>query len=214
MPISNPPRVDLAPLHPKGRELSDAALVAARAFHNDPFFEYLDPDGVTRARGLALFWRASIVAASTAAGVRMTGARDRDGRLVGLSVVLPPGGYPFPALSQARQLAGALRAMIIKPPALVRGTRYLFAIEKAHPKDRLWYLFLLVVDPAVQRGGIGTLLQQEMLEQADAEGLDCYLETQKQENVAYYRRFGYEVDQELRPVPSGPPLFTMRRAIH
>ncbi|MBO0727786.1 MAG: GNAT family N-acetyltransferase, partial [Acidimicrobiaceae bacterium] len=62
-----------------------------------------------------------------------------------------------------------------------------------------------------QRSGLGTRLQQEMLDAADSDGLDCYLETQKPENVPYYRRFGYDVDQELRPVPSGPPLWTMRR---
>jgi ribosomal protein S18 acetylase RimI-like enzyme len=100
---------------------------------------------------------------------------------------------------------------VVKPPALVNGARYLLAVEKHHPKERLWYLFLLAVDPSVQRSGIGTLLQRDMLEQADREGLDCYLETQKPENVPYYRRFGYEVETELRPVRKGPPLFTMRR---
>ncbi|MBV8463434.1 MAG: hypothetical protein JO368_09075, partial [Acidimicrobiales bacterium] len=42
-------------------------------------------------------------------------------------------------------------------------------------------------------------------------GLDCYLETQKEDNLAYYRRFGYDVEHELRPVPNGPPLWTLRR---
>ena len=201
--------VQLGPVTRKGKELDDAAMVAARAFHNDPFFEYLDPMGVTRARGLSLFWRATIAGAGTQAVV--TGATDKDGRLMGLSVVIPPGAYPLPATGQARQLAGAFRAMVIRPTALVKGTRYLFAIEKAHPKERLWYLLLLVTDPSMQRSGIGTLLQQDMLAQADADGLDCYLETQKPENVPYYRRFGYEVDKELKPVPGGPTIYTMRR---
>lgn len=201
--------VELGPVSLKGKELDDAAMVAARAFHIDPFFEYLDPMGVTRARGLALFWRATIASVGTRAIV--TGARDKDGRLMGLSVVIPPGAYPLPAASQGRQLLGAFRAMVIKPAALVKGTRYLFAIDKAHPKERLWYLLLLVADPSMQRSGIGTLLQEEMLAKADSEGLDCYLETQKPENVPYYRRFGYEVDKELSPVPGGPTIFTMRR---
>lgn len=201
--------VDLAPLEATGRDLQDAAMVAARAFHNDPFFEYLDPNGVTRARGLALFWRATIAAAAARADI--TGARDREGRLVGVAAVLRPGRYPLALKSQGRQLAGAFRALVIRPPALAKGTKYLLAMDKAHPKEPLWYLLLLVVDPAVQRSGIGGRLQQAMLEGADREGLPCYLETQKQDNVAYYRRFGYEVDRELRPVKGGPPLFTMRR---
>lgn len=203
--------VDLSPLVPKGQALGDAALVAARAFHDDPFFEYLDPHPVTRARGLALFWRAMI--ASSGAAAIITGARrPEDGRLLGLSVVVPPGHWPLSIPQQGRQLLGALRAMVVRPPALVKGARYLFSMEAAHPKDQLWYLMLLVVDPSVQRGGIGSLLQQDMLRSADADGLDCYLETQKESNVPYYRRFGYELTRELKPVKSGPPLFLMRRA--
>jgi GNAT superfamily N-acetyltransferase len=203
--------IELSPLVPKGRDLDDAALVAARAFHDDPFFEFLDPHAVTRARGLALFWRATI--ASAAANSTMTAARrPGDGRLLGLSVVVPPGKWPLSIPSQMRQLGGALRAMVVRPPALLKGTRYLFSMEAAHPKDDLWYLMLLVVDPSVQRGGIGGRLQESMLRRADADGIDCYLETQKPDNVPYYGRFGYELSQELKPVKAGPPLFLMRRA--
>jgi GNAT superfamily N-acetyltransferase len=201
--------VEISPLSNRGKELDDAAMVAARAFHNDPFFEYLDPHGITRARGLALFWRSELAALGP--DTRLTGARTADGRLVGVSAWLPPGAYPLPIASQLRQLAGAARAMVLRPPALWKGLRYLMAIDKAHPKDQLWYLLLLVVDPSAQRSGIGARLQEEGMASADKEGLDCYLETQKPENLVYYRRFGYDVDQELRPVKDGPPLWTMRR---
>lgn len=201
--------VEIAPLTRTKANLDAAAMVAARAFHHDPFFEYLDPKGVTRARALSLFWRSEI--ASVGPGARVTGARTEDGRLVGVSVWLPPGQYPLPALSQVRQIAGAGRAMALRPKAMIQGLRYLLAIENAHPKDTLWYLLLLVVDPSAQRSGIGALLQHDAMATADSEGLDCYLETQKPENLVYYRRFGYEVAEELRPVKDGPPLWTMRR---
>ena len=207
--------VELAPLVPEGRDLGDAAMVAARAFHHDPFFEFLDPEAVTRARGLAIFWRSTIAAAASK-DVIFTGARLAEGpdagRLIGLSVVVPPGQWPLPLGAQARQMWGALRAMVIRPAALSKGTRYLVRMEAAHPKDELWYLLLLVVDPSAQRSGIGARLQQEMLQMADKDGLDCYLETQKAENVPYYGRFGYGVTQELRPVKNGPPLYLMRRS--
>jgi GNAT superfamily N-acetyltransferase len=132
--------------------------------------------------------------------------------MIGLSAVVPPGGWPLSIQSQLRQLGGALRAMAVRPGALVKGTRYLFSMEAAHPKERLWYLLLLVVDPSAQRSGIGSRLQEDMLGAADADGLECYLETQKTENVAYYRRFGYDLDRTLEPVTGGPPLYLMRRA--
>lgn len=140
-----------------------------------------------------------------------TCARLQDGRLAGVAVWIPPGGYPFPIKDQTKQLLGALRALARRPTALWEGIRYLRAIEEAHPKDELWYLLLLAVDPAIQRSGIGARLQADTLTLADRQGLDCYLETQKEENLVYYRRFGYEVDRELRPVSNGPPLWTMRR---
>jgi GNAT superfamily N-acetyltransferase len=204
--------VVLEPISNRGRDLDGAAMVAARAFFHDPFFEFLLPRGVTRARGLALFWRASLAGLGPTA--QLTGARGPDGRLLGVAAVVPPGGYPFPVAGQVRTLVGATRAMMLRPSALLHGLRYLLAIEHAHPSHPLWYLYLLVVDPSAQRSGIGGRLQQDMLSTADREGIDCYLETQKADNLPYYRRFGYEVDQELRPVAAGPPLWTMRRPAH
>ncbi len=201
--------VEIRPLSTRGHDLEEAAVVGARAFYHDPFFEFLEPHPVRRARALALFVRAVLFAADQDGQV--TGARQNDGRLVGVCAWLPPGTYPRPVASQVRQMGATLRAMALRPVGLRQGLRYVAAIEKAHPKDLLWYLLLLVVDPSVQRGGIGTRLQREGLGTADRDGIDCYLETQKPENLAYYRRSGYEVDQELRPVSGGPPLWTMRR---
>lgn len=207
--MANPP-VTLGPLASSGHDLDEVAVVAARAFHDDPFFSFLDPHAVTRARGLALFWRSTIAAAAPAATVTVA-RRATDGHPVGVSVVVPPGRWPLPVGRQAHQLLGALRAMVVRPPALVRGARYLFSMEAAHPKEPLWYLMLLAVDPSIQRQGVGALLQRDMLSSADDQGLGCYLETQKPDNLAYYGRFGYTLQRELAPVRGGPPLYLMRR---
>lgn len=201
--------VTVEPLPRRRRELDEAGAVAARAFQFDPFFEFLSPRPLLRARGLGLYWRA--VLASVGPEAHLDGARDGTGRLAGVAAWIPPGAYPPPVRNQLRQSLGALRALAPRPPALVAGTKYLLAIDKAHPRDDHWYLELLVVDPSVQRLGVGGLLQRPMLEEADRSGLPCYLETQNEANLAYYRRFGYEVVEVLRPVAGGPPLWTMRR---
>jgi len=122
-----------------------------------------------------------------------------------------PGCYPLGGAAQLRQAGGALWALLPSPRGLRDGTRYLLAIDKVHPKEPAWYLNLLVADPSAQRAGVGAALQGGVLERADLEGMPAYLETQNPDNLPYYRRFGYEVVDELRPVPHGPPLWTMRR---
>jgi GNAT superfamily N-acetyltransferase len=204
------PDISVVPLATRGRELEEAAVVAARAFHYDPFFAFLEPRQVRRARGLALFFRAT-VAALGAAG-QVTGVRQANDRLVGVAAWMPPGAYPLAAVAQGRGILGAARAMALRPRGLLDGLRYLSAMERAHPKEPHWYLLLLVVDPSVQRTGIGAHLQEPVLEIADRDGVDCYLETQAEANIPYYGRFGYEVAEVLRPVPGGPPLWTMCRS--
>ena len=85
-------------------------------------------------------------------------------------------------------------------------------MAKVHPKVEHWYLYLLVADPEFQRRGVGAMLLQDRLHEVDAAGVGAYLETQKEDNIAYYRRFGYELVQELHPVEAGPPIYTLWRA--
>ncbi len=198
-------RLDAADRH----QLEELATVAARAFHFDPFFVHLCPPHLLRSRGLSLFWRSQ--AAGYGPFAETYGARGEDGRLLGAAIWIKPESYPLPASTQLRQSLGAVRALIPRPRALIDGTRYLTALDKVHPHEPLWYLALLVADPAVQRSGIGTALQVPVLARADEEGLPSYLETQNPANLAYYGRFGYETVEELSPVPAGPPLWTMRR---
>jgi GNAT superfamily N-acetyltransferase len=187
----------------------EAAVVAARAFYDDPFFDFMSRRPLQRARALGLFFRTMVVGAGE--GDRLLCARDGDGHVVGIAVWLRPGSYPPPIPTQLRQLAGCVRALALNPRALVEGPRYLTAMDKVHPREPHWYLELLAVDPSVQRSGIGTLLQEPVLEEADRDGLPCYLETQDPDNLPYYRRFAYDVEHELRPIPARLPLWTMRR---
>lgn len=201
--------VSIEKLEAGRHELEEAATVATRAFHFDPFFEFLSPRPILRDRGLAIYWRS--VLTSLGDGLRLYGARRPDGRLVGVGAWVGPGDYPPSPWSQVRGSIGGLRALAPRPPAVRDGLKYLLALDKAHPKEELFYLTLLVVDPSVQRLGIGAALQEPVLEEADEQGAGCYLETQNEDNLPYYRRFGYDVAQELHPVRRGPPLWTMRR---
>jgi len=192
-----------------GGTLDEVAVVATEAFADDPFFSFLSPKVKLRRRGLAIYWRAAV--ASLGERGLILGVRRDDGRLAGVAAFVRPGCYPLPAMTQLRQAGAAFWALVARPAAIVAGSKYLLAIDKAHPREPLWYLEMLVVEPSAQRGGIGAALQDHVYRLADREQVPSYLETQKADNLAYYRRFGYETVEELHPVKKGPPLWTMRR---
>ena len=188
---------------------SEVAALGARSFFDDPLYSYLNDDPVHRARALALLVRGHLVALGEHAVA--TGARNRAGTLVGACVWQRPGTYPLPAGRQIRELAGAIRAMALRPGRALPGLRYASAMEKHRMTGDHWYLALLVTDPMAWRRGVGTSLLEPSLAANDEDGLPCYLETQKEDNLAFYRRFGFEETERLTPVHGAPPLFTMTR---
>jgi len=68
--------------------------------------------------------------------------------------------------------------------------------EANTPVESHWYLNMLATHPDWQRRGLGAQLMSVVFELADADGLGCYLETETEANVAYYRRHGFEVRTE------------------
>lgn len=85
------------------------------------------------------------------------------------------------------------------------------------PVEPHWYLQLLATHPDWQRQGLGAELMEVVFERADAEGIPCYLETERAELVAYYRRYGFEVGSEWDVDPHatlgeiGPHMWGMLR---
>lgn len=190
-------------------DVDPASHVAGRAFYDDPAFRYLVKDDARRRRGLPTFFRASLDAT---VGADATFVARRSGVVAGVGSWLPPRGYPLPARTQLRQAIGTLRALVYAPRSIPDSVRALVAIDRVHPHDEHWYLSLLCVDPGEQAHGYGAALVARGLERADADGLPAYLETSNPPNLAWYARFGFEVERELHPWRTGPPLWTMRRA--
>jgi len=73
-----------------------------------------------------------------------------------------------------------------------------------------WLLLFLGVDPALQGQGLGGELINPVLEHADAEGMNCFLESGNERNLSFYRRHGFEVGGEVQ-VPKGPRVWGMLR---
>jgi GNAT superfamily N-acetyltransferase len=181
----------------------------ARAFHDDPLFNFLVPDLLSQARANLTFMH-SIVADACAFG-EIWVART-DAKVAGAAVWLPPSTYPR---GGRRETVGILRDLRSVPRL---GTRLLTSIRlqneiaRVHHrvKEPHWYLSLLGADPSRQRSGAGTALLAPILGRCDAEGTPVYLETQKAENVPWYHRSGFRVVEELR-VTGCPSMWALRR---
>jgi GNAT superfamily N-acetyltransferase len=192
----------------RGEQLEAAVQVSVRAFDDDPFFEYLFPGTAQRHRAVAMLHR-TVLRHVAAVGVTRTAFVD--GQVAGLALWVPPGKWPYSPLLQLRQLVGGIAAFAPNLSSLSRGRPIMHAVVEAHPKRAQWYLQLLMVDPPFQRLGIGSMLQTPTLAVCDREGVFAWVETQKEENLAYYRRFGFEVVAEHRPVADAPAMWSLGR---
>jgi GNAT superfamily N-acetyltransferase len=189
--------------------IARCAGVATRAFIDDKYFRYLMPDERVRARALPLLFSSQLRHSGDHAHTVV--ARDESGDIVGVSLWVEPGAWPPPISLQLAQMPSSLRALYRHPQTLRRAGTYLRTILKVHPKELNWYLPLLAVDPSVQGQGAGTELMRDGMARMETDGVGGYLETQKEQNHAFYNRFGYQLRDTLHPLPDGPPYYTMWR---
>lgn len=178
-------------------DLRRLCVTAMRAFLDDPVMRWLIPeDELYLAPGGEVFRGA------------MTGWLPHEeiwvtDDVAALAVWIPPG----------RPEVDVEADPPVEPPPPERVERFgiLGPLMAEHtPPEPHWYLQLLATHPDWQRQGLGGALMETMFERTDAEGLPCYLETETVENVAYYRRHGFEVRSEW-DVPTGPHMWGMRR---
>jgi ribosomal protein S18 acetylase RimI-like enzyme len=201
-------RLDDGPLSHRDRQA--AAGVATRAFLDDAYFSYLLPGARFRARALPILFSGQI--GHLGRYGRIVVVRDNGDRIAGVAVWLTTGGFPLSIGVQIAQVPSSLRALYPRPHSLKLGGVYLRELLNVHPKEPHWYLMLLAVEPTMQRSGVGTMLMNEGIARIDAEHVSAYLETQKEDNLAYYRNFAFELRETLHPMPGGPPYYTMWRA--
>ncbi|MEO6707594.1 MAG: GNAT family N-acetyltransferase [Ginsengibacter sp.] len=70
-------------------------------------------------------------------------------------------------------------------------------IKKLQPKELMYYLWFIGVDPNEQNKGIGTALIKEVIKEGRSNQRPIFLETSTLKNIPWYQKFGFEIYNEL-----------------
>jgi RimJ/RimL family protein N-acetyltransferase len=186
-----------------------AGATLARAFQDDPLMRYTIPDAAERARLLPDMY-ARMIRFGVLAGEVYTTAESVEG----VALWMPPNAKWAREHIEASGMAQM--PTLISDDAYQRYRDVVGREWQARERDiktACWYLFLLGVEPKSQRRGLGGELMGPAIERADAEKVACYLETENERNVAFYRKHGFEliVDGEEAGT-TGVKFWTFRRA--
>ncbi len=178
-----------------------ASRVLARAFQDDPVFEWLLPDPDRRRELLP-----AVFMAFSELYVPYDESYIAGGGL-GAALWVPPGGQPF-SDEELDQLGEQL-AMTLGDDA-DKGNELNAALEEHHPEEPAFYLPFIGVVPEQQGRGLGSRLLERVLVQCDDNGTPAFLDATSPENRRLYERQGFETMAQV-DVAHGPTLWTMWR---
>lgn len=178
-------------------QASDFAIASdhlSAAFSQDPLISYFLPEDDTAKQKALKHLSQAFLNYAQPYGHIYTTADDPKG----VAIWLPPEAFHM-TLSQ---LWRAVTSGLITSPFYLRWSRigaFLALLNtqvQMHEKlahEPHWYLGMLGVSPQCQGQGIGGMLLQPVLEQADRTTMPCYLETTTPSAVRFYQRHGFEV---------------------
>jgi ribosomal protein S18 acetylase RimI-like enzyme len=82
------------------------------------------------------------------------------------------------------------------------------AIKRQHPNSKIIYLWFIGVRPEAQNRGIGSALLHSVIEKNEISGRPMYLETSCEQNIPFYKKFGFKIYNEL---DFGYKLYCLKR---
>jgi GNAT superfamily N-acetyltransferase len=192
--------ITLAPLVPA--MIPEAARLLARAFAGNPLHVAAFGPDVLR-RNEAFF----LTALSALKGTRLA-ALDAQ-RIVGVIHWVDAPDCQFSGGEKIRMMPGLLTGLGAR--CAVRIVTWLSAWSAGDPSEPHVHLGPLGVEPDAQGRGVGRLLMNRYCDELDAAGKPGYLETDRPENVAFYRRFDFAMLREISVL--GVPNYLMERPL-
>ena len=182
---------------PMGSQKKAIADTLGNAFSKDPFMSYIFPDATTRVQNLTKLFLPIINCASAYGGVEMTPEAD--------AAILWLSGKNFPlTLLQLIRSGLVWMPWQIGLPAFNRLQSHETVCEhKLQEKapDGFAYIWILGVHPKSTGQGLGKQMLQSALNSMQKQGYStCFLRTDTEANVAFYKHMGFkEVYTEIVP---------------
>jgi ribosomal protein S18 acetylase RimI-like enzyme len=196
-------------VEPIPEEADEHAIgVLARAFRDNPLdVAVIGGSEARRLRSITWGMRSSVRAARAARSAVLLGAGPTGGGAPeGVLLALPSDALPLPSPSLLMHLRSTIGQGF---RACSRWGEVYRALEGNQPAEAHWYLSLLGVEPPRRGIGVGRELLQAWLRHVDRDAVSSYLETDREQNVAFYTRHGFAVESELEVV--GTRVWCMRR---
>ena len=201
------PKLEVRLLHSHGERVA-AGAVAARALRDDPLFQYLHGDdpllrmagayGAFRepvrtpecGHGLRRLLRSTRAAVDVRPAPTVWGAL-LNGDVIGTAAAAAPGACFVDMLpSDVRTPPTGPEG---EPGSPDRLARVMYELATHHSIERHWHVGPVGVEPGLQGRGVGAKVMRRLCDAMDAHGEIAFLETEKPENVVFYRRLGFEV---------------------
>jgi ribosomal protein S18 acetylase RimI-like enzyme len=202
---------DLQVGHLVEHHLEATAQMLASTFDDDAAYRYLFPRQHARTRGLADFFTRNL---RTHLPHRCTYvAYERTGEPLATVTVRPPQGVPISMLTMLRRgllpfalahgRSGVQRLLWLKDTYDALEQR----VARAAPH---WHVHMMAVRRDRQGQGVGSALLRHVLAQtADTTEHVTVLTTHSPENVAFYRRAGFDLLAEQQLEPPGARAYTV-----
>jgi len=173
-------------------ELPTAALLLSRAMCDNPIdVRAFGGEAKRRRRSLERFY-SPVLQGLYRRGQILGGFREAE--MIAVCAFAPPGHCQATLAEKVRILPSVLLANQIATTGRI--LQWVGAWSRRDPTEPHWHLGPVAVEPAVQGQGVGRALMADFCTRMDECAGLAYLETDKRENVRFYRRFGFSLVAE------------------
>ena len=191
----------------KNKDVDRVLDSVALAYENYPMFNYI-VSGKSKAGSIKQIIKSSILA-SKVDYIGLTFGENNEA----VAIFIKPNYKGAPALPFL--FRGGLK-LIFKHSLgivfrLLNYENYAMKVKKKYSDDNCWYLYSLTVHPDYQHTGLASKVMQPMLDFFDATGQSCYLETNKDCNIAMYEHFGFKLMEKGFIPNTNVAHYAMRR---